>query len=77
MKLPPWMLPLSSADLLEQRRPCHGQAAVDLPCTIIGLMMLPQSSMATNLRIFTWPVPRSMSTTRMWLPKGKVRLGGS
>ena len=35
------------------------------PSTIIGLMMLPQSSMATNRRIFTWPVPRSMSTTQM------------
>jgi hypothetical protein len=31
----------------------------------MGLMMFPQSSTATNLRTFTWPVPRSMSTTAM------------
>ncbi len=35
------------------------------PSTIIGLMMLPQSSTATNRRILTSPVPRSMSTTQM------------
>jgi len=29
-----------------------------------GLMMLPQSSMATKQRIFTSPVPWSMSTTQ-------------
>ncbi len=35
------------------------------PSTIIGLMMLPQSSTATNRRTWTWPVPLSMSTTQM------------
>jgi hypothetical protein len=38
---------------------------VHLPCTIIGLMMLPQSSMATKRRTFTSPVPESRSTTQM------------
>jgi hypothetical protein len=35
------------------------------PSTIIGLMMLPQSSTAMKRRTFTSPVPRSMSTTQM------------
>ena len=35
------------------------------PSTIIGLMMLPQSSTATKRRILTSPVPLSMSTTQM------------
>ena len=35
------------------------------PSTIIGLMMLPQSSTATKRRTVTWPVPLSMSTTQM------------
>ena len=47
------------------------------PSTIIGLMMLPQSSMATNRRTETCPVPLSMSTTQMYDPNGNVRLGGS
>jgi len=38
---------------------------VDLPSTIIGLMMLPQSSTATKRRTLTSPVPLSMSTTQM------------
>ena len=47
------------------------------PSTIIGLMMLPQSSTATNRRTLTWPVPLSMSTTQMYDPNGNVRFGGS
>ncbi len=35
------------------------------PSTIIGLMTFPQSSTARKRRIFTSPVPRSMSTTQM------------
>ena len=47
------------------------------PSTIIGLMMVPQSSTATYLSIRVEPVSGSTSTTQMWVPDGKVQLGGS
>ena len=47
------------------------------PSTIMGLMMFPQSSTATNRLTLTSPVPRSMSTTQMYVPNGNVRFGGS
>src|SRR5918993_146532 len=47
------------------------------PSTTIGLMMVPQSSTATYLSIRVDPVSGSTSTTQMWVPDGKVQLGGS
>ena len=47
------------------------------PSTIIGLMTVPQSSTATYLSIRVEPVSGSTSTTQMWAPDGKVKLGGS
>ena len=40
-------------------------------------MMVPQSSTATYLSIRVSPVSGSTSTTQMWVPDGKVQLGGS
>ena len=47
------------------------------PSTIIGLIRTPQSSTATNLRIDTFAVSGSTSTTQMYAPNGNVRFGGS
>ena len=79
MKLPPWMLPCSSYVICSYSagaRPIVRPPWI-CPSTIIGLMIVPQSSTATKRRIFTSPVPRSMSTTQMYEPKGNVRFGGS
>jgi hypothetical protein len=79
MKLPPWILPVSSYEISSKSA---GASPIvrppwTWPCTIIGLMMLPQSSIATNRRMLTRPVPLSISTTQMYEPNGKVRFGGS
>ena len=47
------------------------------PATISGLMMLPMSSQATYLRIFTAPVSVSTSIAHRWVPCGKEKLTGS
>ncbi len=40
------------------------------PSTIIGLIRTPQSSTATTLSGFHWPVPRSISTSTAYVPNG-------
>src|SRR6185437_15816861 len=47
------------------------------PSTSKGLMTLPQSSTATYFLSLTSPVSRSISTTQMCVPNGKVKLVGS
>ena len=79
MNDPPRQLPSSSKSMISMsamptpsaRPPCTW------PSMIIGLIRVPQSSTATNRRTLTSPVPGSMSTTQMYAPNGKVRLGGS
>ena len=67
MKLPPCTFPFSSYEISSSSAGASPMVSPPWiwPSTIMGLMMLPQSSTATNRRTFTSPVPRSMSTTQM------------
>src|SRR6516165_52206 len=49
-----------------------GDAAMDFPSTIIGLIRRPASSTTTNRSIATWPVATSTSTTATWQAFEKV-----
>ena len=72
MKLPPKQLPSSSneiSSIIAVPKPCVRPPWI-WPSTIIGLMRVPQSSTATNVRTFTSPVPRSTSTTHTYVPNG-------
>ncbi len=47
------------------------------PSTIIGLMIVPQSSTATYFTMSVLPVSVSTSTTQTCAPAGQVKFGGS